>query len=229
MTSTIHYNGVLENRARLEELLDAARLYCADNRWMYLDVDERILGQVESAHGEGDWNTVVSRVDDTLQGVIITPHPKSDPLRLTFNSSGELVYYMPLSETEYWEIRPLFINARAAGIETHIAVCEFLHFLQDNFMPGLNVYDETNYFETSDFIRAESAIAADENVQAWDTEPEPRDPYAPEPAESDIAFASAADTGIQTGASRSRSRSSAGGRQDRQEKFPPGRKSSQSK
>lgn len=46
MGVTIHYNGVLA-RARLAETLDAARLYCAEQHWLYHDIDERIIGTVE--------------------------------------------------------------------------------------------------------------------------------------------------------------------------------------
>lgn len=176
MGVTIHYNGKLRDRARLAELLDAARLYCAEQRWAYLDVDERILGRVERVLetntttkyvkdtefvlvSQDNVETEYTPIDDVMQGIIITPHPKSEQLALTFNQQGELVRYMPLDDLgTYWEIKSLFTKTQFAGMETHSAVCEFLHFLQDNYMPDLHVYDEANYFESGDANRATDAL-----------------------------------------------------------------------
>lgn len=172
MGVTIHYNGRIE-RARLAEMLDAARLYCAEQRWMYRDVDERIIGQVERVvetreteieiHGiTGTDVQSITRmfpIDDSLSGILITVHRQAEPAWLTFNEAGELAYYMPLNDLgEYWEIKSLFTKTHFAGIRTHIAVCDFLHYLQDNYFPGLNVYDEANYFESGNAARAEQTI-----------------------------------------------------------------------
>ncbi len=172
MGVTIHYNGIIE-RARLAETLDAARLYCAENRWLYYDLDERIIGTVErlverretEIEIDGIQATNVESVtrtfpiDDTLRGILINVHEKADPLRLTFNEAGELAYYMPLDDAgAYWEMKTLFTKTQFAGAEIHIAVCDFLRFLQDNYFPGLNVYDEANYFESGDAARAAQQI-----------------------------------------------------------------------
>lgn len=172
MGVTIHYNGTMD-RARLAEMLDAARLYCAENRWLYHDVDDRILGHVEriveTRETEIEMNgiqgtnvesiTKTFPIDDSLRGLIINVHPKCEPVWLTFNEAGELAYYMPLNDLgEYWEMKSLFTKTQFAGTRTHIAVCNFLHYLQDNYFPGLNVYDEANYFESGDASRAAQQI-----------------------------------------------------------------------
>lgn len=163
MPVTIHYNGKLDNRARLAELLDAARLYCAEQRWMYRDVEESIVGHVErlnvgsarDAHGE----IIRAPIDDALEGILIIPNSRTDPLWFTFNNAGYLVAYLPLNEPdEFWERASLSVDTQAAGLETHIALCEFLQTMRDQFMPGLNVYDEANYFESGDIARAERAM-----------------------------------------------------------------------
>lgn len=169
MSVTIHYNGKLDDRARLPELLDAARLFCAEQRWLYRDVDERILGQVERAvvTSETEVETEIESeaivitnvesmtrmfpIDDSMVGILITIHPESEPVWLTFNEANELAYYMPLNEAgEYWELKSLFTETQFAGSDTHIAVCELLHMLQDDYFPNLHVYDESGYFESMD-------------------------------------------------------------------------------
>jgi hypothetical protein len=162
MGITIHYSGTLDDRARLAELLDAARLYCAEQRWHALQVEERIIGQVERTvkrierddEGGGteiETTSALFPIDDTLRGFLITVHPKAEPLWLTFNASGEMVYYMALNDAgEYWENKSLFTKTQFAGVETHIAVCEFLHWLQEHYMSALQVYDESGYYESGD-------------------------------------------------------------------------------
>jgi hypothetical protein len=176
MGITIHYNGKLDDTARRTELLDAARLYCAEQRWMYRDIDERILGQVErliDANAEvteidGTQFALISRdnadtawspIDDSLQGLLIMTHPQAEPMWLTFNDAGELVYYMPLDDAgSYWEMKALFAKTQYGGVEAHIAMCDFLHYLQDNFISGLNVYDEGNYFESGNVSQLNQSV-----------------------------------------------------------------------
>lgn len=168
MGITIHYNGKLDDRARLAELLDAARLYCAEQRWGYREVDERIVGRVErfinsnvprpeknpgddAALARDTADTEWAPIDDSLQGILIMTHPYADPFWLTFNDAGELAYEMPLDDRgAYWEMKSLFARTEHAGAETHMAICELLRMLRAEFMPGLNVYDEGNYFESGD-------------------------------------------------------------------------------
>lgn len=178
MSVTIHYNGTLDNRARLEEMLDAARLFCAEQRWMYRDVDEQIIGQVERAAQEkgtfventgirtdrSDSGTASFPIDDTLTGILITVHPEVEPVWLTFNATNQLIYYAPLNdEGAYWEIKSLYTNTQRAGVAAHIAICELLHLLQDNYFPNLHVYDEGGYFESGDEQQLKYAIRSTDN------------------------------------------------------------------
>lgn len=165
MGITIHYTGGIE-RARLDEMLDAARLYCAEQRWHALDIDECISGQVErrveppgttgeiqdSQGAQGEGNLHLVPIDDTLCGLLVTIHPGSEPLRLTFNRAGEMVYYLALNEAgEYWEYKSLAMTTQWVGADKHIALCEFLHWLNDTYMPDLHVYDESGFYESADY------------------------------------------------------------------------------
>jgi hypothetical protein len=119
-------------------------------------------------------DTIRVPIDDTLKGILITPHLKADPLWFTFNNAGNLVSYLPLNEPdEYWERAALLVDTQAAGIGTHVAICEFLQYIHDNYMPGLHVYDETNYFESGDVLRAERAIDESSASNPFDAAADP--------------------------------------------------------
>lgn len=177
MAVAIHYNGRLDDRARLAELLDAARLFCIEQQWLYRDVDEEIVGTVERIAAErdsedgnaargGDSVTEQTPISDTLSGVLLMWQPQNEPVWLTFNGVGELAYYMPVSDRgDYWEHKTLSASTQRAGVETHMAFCELLHLLQNEFMPRLNVFDEANYFESGDVGRLLNALQARESSE----------------------------------------------------------------
>lgn len=159
MSLAIHYRGKLDDRAVLPELLEAARLYCDQEGWHYREVDEPISGRVERrseskiADHEMDEpaDTKAVPIKDTLNGLIISPYPTCDPLWLTFNSEGELCFYLSLNDPdEYWEMKTLSTRTQSAPRDVHIALCNFLQVLQKDFFPGLSVFDEGGYFETND-------------------------------------------------------------------------------
>ena len=47
MGITIHHSGKLDDPRILPDLLTAARQFCFQRKWKYIDVDDRILGTVE--------------------------------------------------------------------------------------------------------------------------------------------------------------------------------------
>ncbi len=170
MGVTIHYRGTLDDPRGLPDLLIAVRLFCFKRGWKYIDVDDRIIGVVERwattsvkneelSNAEMDWTdttveTQTVPIDDTLRGVIIQPHPDSESVWQTFNQHGEMCFYHG-EETSgpYWEQRGGFTKTQFAPIETHIAVCELLHMVKDEYFPGLVVSDEGEYWETGDANR----------------------------------------------------------------------------
>lgn len=153
MGITIHYHGTLDDPRVLPEMLIAMRHFCFKRGWKYIDVDDRIIGTVERwIPGDGEEiQTAESPIDDTLRGVIIQPHPKSESVWLTFNQHGELCFYHGEEKAgQYWEQRGGFTKTQFAPMDTHIAICELLHLLQDHYFPSLDVSDEGEYWETRD-------------------------------------------------------------------------------
>jgi hypothetical protein len=153
---TIHYSGTLDDLRVLPDLLTAARHFCFQRRWKYIDVDDRILGTVERWVPSDDeqFHTQESPIDDTLRGIIAQPHPESESVWFTFNQSGELCFYMPKPEPgHYWENKFLFTKTQFAPLDVHISICEFLQLIRDKYFPSLRVVDEGEYWETHDPAR----------------------------------------------------------------------------
>ena len=156
MGITIHYSGKLDAPRVLPELIIAARHFCSQRGWEYQDLDDRVLGKVERrtmthvkneelSNAEIDWtDTIVETnifpLDDVQRGVLIKPHSECEPVWLIFNQSGELCFYLPEQEPgHYWENKFLFTKTQFAPIDIHVAICDLLHLIQDQYFPSLQV------------------------------------------------------------------------------------------
>ena len=66
MGVTIHYSGKLDESRVLPDLLRAARYFCFQRKWRYIDVDDRILGTVERwiPSDDGQIRTKESPIND---------------------------------------------------------------------------------------------------------------------------------------------------------------------
>ena len=156
MGITIHYSGKLDDPRVLPGLLTAARHFCFQRKWKYLDVDDRILGTVERwiPSDDDQVHTKASPIDDTMRGIIVQPHPESESVFLTFNQDGELCFYLPEPEPgHYSENKLLFTKTQFAPLDVHISICELLHLIRDKYFPSLHVVDEGEYWETHDPAR----------------------------------------------------------------------------
>jgi len=156
MGITIHYSGKLDDPRVLPDLLTAARHFCFQRKWKYIDVDDRILGTVERWIPSDDEQvrTKESPIDNTMRGIIIQPHPESESVFLTFNQDGELCFYMPEPEPgHFWENKLLFTKTQFAPLDVHISICELLRLVRDKYFPSLRVVDEGEYWDTRDPAR----------------------------------------------------------------------------
>lgn len=168
MGVTIHYSGQLDDPARLPELLLGVKHFCFKRGWAFREADERIIGRAERlVFNEVDvsgqlndgapinWkdihcDTEVLDVDDHIRGLIIDVHPDCETVHLLFNRQGLLKSYAPQAPGYYTEQEYFSVKTQFAPIEVHIAICGLLHFVKDNYMPGLEVVDEGRYWETGD-------------------------------------------------------------------------------
>ncbi|MBM4046591.1 MAG: hypothetical protein FJ279_15880 [Planctomycetes bacterium] len=166
MGITIHYSGKLDDVKALPDLLREVKGFCQQRGWRCREVDERVVGIAErfktvsekkkrTREGAEFSDCVVHteevKIADRQRGVLIWPHRESETLALVFNKEGELCRYLPDPKPRrYFEMKSLFCKTQFAPIETHIAICELLHLVQDRCFANLKVTDEGQYWETGD-------------------------------------------------------------------------------
>ncbi len=162
MGVTIHYHGGLDDPAQLEAALAMLRGECERRGWPYRAHDFEARGMFEtysvrSVPGDlpgvddGVVETGFVELDTRWRGLIVEPHPESESLVLMFDpGSGRLMMLMS-SEGSRSISYDLSVKTQFAPVETHVAVCEVLRRLQQEFgRENLHVDDESGYFDSGD-------------------------------------------------------------------------------
>ncbi len=148
MGITIHYHGLLDDPARLDDALAVIREWCADHEWpcRWLDV------KVEGPHTTfDDGEERVIEMNTRWRGWTIQPHPQCESLLLAFDDDARLMMCFDAADGERMVMYSLFVKTQFAPPQVHIDICDLLHLLQDRFArEGVVVSDEGEYFETGD-------------------------------------------------------------------------------
>ncbi len=162
MGVTIHFHGALDDPAQLDAALAMLQEECERRGWPYRSLDFEVRGPHEmytfhQAPGPlPDWTDVITEteiveLDTRWRGLSIEPHPDCESLLMLFDEcDARLMLLTTVGDTNsvsyYMSVKTQF-----APPEIHVAVCEVLHRLQDEFgREKLIVYDESGYFQAQD-------------------------------------------------------------------------------
>ena len=163
MGVTIHYHGSLDDPAWLDAALAMLREECERRGWLYRELDVEARGPHETytfrdvpgpLPGWTDTLTETERVelDTRWRGLAIDPHPKCESLLMMFDErDARLMLLMSYGGKAHSVMYSLHVKTQFAPPEIHVAICEMLHRLQDEFgRERLIVDDESGYFQTQD-------------------------------------------------------------------------------
>jgi hypothetical protein len=128
MGVTIHYEGIARSEEDLEAVLGLVRAEAARLGWPIteLSADDGILIRVIE-EAECDYR-------GRVRGVVVQPHPESDPLHFQF---GDDRFMQDYCKTQF------------AGVATHVAVIGLLRRLAPHFAE-LTIFDEGTLWENDD-------------------------------------------------------------------------------
>jgi hypothetical protein len=162
MGVTIHFHGALDDPAQLDAALAMLQEECDRRGWPYRSLDFEACGPHEThifhevpgpLPGETDiiTETEIVELDTRWRGLSIEPHPNCESLLMLFDEhDARLMLLTTVGDTNsvsyYMSVKTQF-----APPEIHVAICEVLHRLQDEFgREELIVHDESGYFRTGD-------------------------------------------------------------------------------
>jgi hypothetical protein len=163
MGVTIHYHGSLDDAAQLDAALAMLREECEQRGWPYRELDVEAHGPHETYTFRDvpgplpGWTdtlteTEIVELDTRWRGLSIDPHPKCESLLMMFDErDARLMLLMSYGGEANSVMYSLSVKTQFAPPEIHVAICEVLHRLQDEFgREKLSVDDESGYFQTQD-------------------------------------------------------------------------------
>jgi len=138
MGLTIHYSGKLRNPASIPSLIAEAVDIAKSMQWPY--------------------EIIEPLPDVPVQGVLISPTERCEPLWLTFHEEGFMcnpILYDYVKEVEGKGIPAdaeqwLFTKTQYAGVEVHMALIRLLRYLSQQYFERFECHDESEYWETND-------------------------------------------------------------------------------
>jgi len=136
MGITIHYRGRLADLSRIE------------------DFEDRVLDFVLEVGGLARiWRTFDEQWPARMvRGLIVHLAPGQDSMSLLVSPEGWLIGLIDIESAERGELTEppwCFVKTQFGPIEGHVAVVEMLRALKKEFIPELEVSDESGYWETS--------------------------------------------------------------------------------
>ena len=162
MGVTIHYHGALDDPARLDAGLAMLREECERRGWPYRELDLKARGPHETytfrdvpgpLPGWTDMltETEVVELDTRWRGLSIDPHPKCESLLMMFDERDARIMLLMADGNTQRVMYSQSVKTQFAPPEIHVAICEVLHRLQNEYgRAKFVVDDEGGYFDTQD-------------------------------------------------------------------------------
>jgi len=147
MGLTIYYKGNFNPKASLPEMIDEVRDISEIYKWKYYIFEKEFPKN----------NLGKKNFDESIYGILFTPHKKSEAIYLTFLSNGRMGNP---SSLEYWlksknekdkkRIYGNFTKTQYAGPDVHKVVIDLLRYLSKKYFKSFSMVDESRYWETND-------------------------------------------------------------------------------
>lgn len=153
MGITIHYRGTLAETGKIGALIEEMTDIAETLKWPCSVLDDDWSKPVTADIVPGPKGAeIVGNLG--LKGVVLTPHPQAESLVLCFDAEGNLrapitvivLLDGQLSPEDAW----VALKTHFAPPEVHVTLVKLLKYLQTRYIPDLEVYDEGEYWESSD-------------------------------------------------------------------------------
>ncbi|MDZ7264673.1 MAG: hypothetical protein ONB16_08825 [candidate division KSB1 bacterium] len=153
MGISIHFRGSISSLENIEQFQSELVAICEVMNWEYhlVNQDQQQPFSAKLVHSE-----LGKKIEGhiPLRGIIISIDPQNEDLRLLFTPEGKLSDFMlemlkqdgTLDRSSDW----VSVKTQAGAVSSHVAVVKLLRYLQQTFLPDLEVRDEGEYWETGD-------------------------------------------------------------------------------
>lgn len=153
MGISIRFRGSINNLAAIDQFQAELVKICEVMNWEYHLVNE---DQARPFSAKLVYSDLGANIEGhiPLRGIIIDMDPQNESLRLLFTPEGKLSDFMlellkhdgTLDKNCDW----LSVKTQFGAVSSHVALVKLLRYLQQTYLPDLEVKDEGEYWETGD-------------------------------------------------------------------------------
>jgi hypothetical protein len=151
MGVSIHYRGKMADISKIEVLCDELALVAEKMGWTCTRLDEDWSKPADATIEVTEKGSQITG-HLSLKGIAFSIHPKCESLRFFFDAAGNLcdpvsmisINQGVLKSEDVW----IAVKTQFAGPETHVWVVGLLKYIQEHYLPGLEVRDEGEFWET---------------------------------------------------------------------------------
>jgi hypothetical protein len=130
MGITIHYKGKINST----ELIDS------------------FLEEIDDITKSLEWETTSFSGTHVPKGFFITPHPNAEFIQIMIDQNGHLRNAIMMEHLSGDDETTFLCHTKTqfAPVEVHIAIIKLFKYLKEKYISNLEVYDEGDYWKTSD-------------------------------------------------------------------------------
>ena len=151
MGVSIHYRGKMADISTIDVLCEEMALVADKMGWTCTRLDDDWSKPADASIEVTEKGSQITG-HLALKGIAFSIHPKCESLRFFFDAAGNLCD--PVSMTLICEgaLKPedvwIAVKTQFSGPETHIWIVGLLKYIQEHYLPGLEVRDEGEFWET---------------------------------------------------------------------------------
>jgi hypothetical protein len=151
MGVSIHYRGKMADISTINVLCDELALVADKMDWTCTRLDDDWSKPADATIEVTEKGSQITG-HLALKGIAFSIHPKCESLRFFFDAGGNLCDPVSMTLISEGALKPedvwIAVKTQFAGPETHIWIVGLLKYIQEHYLPGLEVRDEGEFWET---------------------------------------------------------------------------------
>ena len=151
MGVSIHYRGKMADISTVDVLCDEMALVADKMDWTCTRLDDDWSKPTDATIEVTEKGSQITG-HLALKGIAFSIHPRCESLRFFFDACGTLCDPVSMALINEGALKPeddwIAVKTQFAGPETHVWIVGLLKYIQEHYLPGLEVRDEGEFWAT---------------------------------------------------------------------------------
>lgn len=151
MGISIHYRGKIADINAIGVLCDELALVADKMNWTCTRLDDDWSKPSDATIEVSEKGSMITG-HLALKGIAFSIHPECESLRFFFDVAGNLCDPVSMTLINDGALKPedvwIAVKTQFAGPETHVWIVGLLRYIQEHYLPEIEVRDEGEFWET---------------------------------------------------------------------------------